>query len=100
MTAPPVSTPAAAISRSAPGRQRSLKARLALWCVLVIAGSLLASSWWMLAQVRRQAVQVLQRSEVQNAQMLARILDQRIRQMMMSLDSGAAAVPVVRLGDA
>jgi diguanylate cyclase (GGDEF)-like protein/PAS domain S-box-containing protein len=99
MTAPPVSTPAAAISRSAPGRQLSLKARLALWCVLVIAGSLLASSWWMLAQVRRQAVQVLQRSEVQNAQMLARILDQRIRQMMMSLDSGAAAVPVSRLGD-
>jgi diguanylate cyclase (GGDEF)-like protein/PAS domain S-box-containing protein len=99
MTAPPVSTPAAAISRSAPGRQLSLKARLALWCVLVIAGSLLASSWWMLAQVRRQAVEVLQRSEVQNAQMLARILDQRIRQMMMSLDSGAAAVPVSRLGD-
>lgn len=99
MTVPPVLHPGDAAVRSAADRHLSLKARLALWCVLVIAGSLLASSWWMLAQVRRQAIEVLQRSEVQNAQMVARILDQRIRQMMMSLDSGAAAVPLNHLDD-
>lgn len=99
MTVPPVLHPGDAAVRTAADRHLSLKARLALWGVLVIAGSLLASSWWMLAQVRRQAIEVLQRSEVQNAQMLARILDQRIRQMMMSLDSGAAAVPLNHLDD-
>lgn len=100
MVVSPASESGTAAAQPAGRRRLSLKVRLGMLCVLVIAGALLSASWLMLAQLRREAIEVLRISEAQNARVLARMLDQRVHQLMMSLDSAAAAVPLDRLGDA
>ncbi len=77
----------------------SLKARIALACVLIIAASVFTATWLALAKARGQTAQILRESEAANAQRLASILGQRVARLQSALQSAAEVAPVGQFDD-
>jgi diguanylate cyclase (GGDEF)-like protein/PAS domain S-box-containing protein len=77
----------------------SLKARIALACVLIIAASVFTAAWLALAKARGQTAQILRESEAANAQRLAAILGQRVARLQSALQSAAAVAPIGQFDD-
>lgn len=77
----------------------SLKVRVALASVLVVAGGVFTAGALVLAQAREHTAEILHEAETANAQRLAAIVGQRLTNLQAALRSAAEAVPLDRLDD-
>ncbi|MCK6426711.1 MAG: diguanylate cyclase [Burkholderiaceae bacterium] len=77
----------------------SLKVRVALASVLLVAAGVFTAAALVLAQARERTAEILREAEAANAQRLAAIVGQRLTNLQTALRSAAAAVPLEQLDD-